>query len=56
MHQAPDASCGILYYLGFITCPFYAIKYPVKTRASVAYQQTARQPLPPLASSPEVLL
>ena len=25
MHQAPGASCGILYYPGLVSCPFYAI-------------------------------
>ena len=25
MHQAPGASCGILYYSGLVSCPFYAI-------------------------------
>ena len=24
-HQAPGASCGILYYPGLVSCPFYAI-------------------------------
>ena len=28
-HQAPGASCGILYYPGLVSCPFYAIPiYP----------------------------
>ena len=25
MHQAPGASCGILYYPGLVSCPFYVI-------------------------------
>ena len=25
LHQAPCASCGILYYPGLVSCPFYAI-------------------------------
>ena len=25
MHQVPGASCGILYYPGLVSCPFYAI-------------------------------
>ena len=25
MYQAPGASCGILYYPGLVSCPFYAI-------------------------------
>ena len=29
MHQAPGASCDILYYPGLVSCPFYAIPiYP----------------------------
>ena len=30
MNQAPGASCGILYYPGLVSCPFYAIPiYPI---------------------------